>query len=448
MNFGNNINIRNSVVLVPRTNDPSSPVNGEIWYNSTLNKFRKYQDGVISDLDTTGSSTGISALKYVDQTPDNGTYGLLSGTVNGTNKIFTVSQGEYLTGKLEVYLNGIIQLQGATDEWVELNPAAGTFEFVTAPPIESIITVSYIIEEPVASTPTDNPVFTGSLTINSTTGGLLIPRMTTTQRNAISSPDVGLQIYNTTNQRLEIFDSFWGWIGVNNNNEHLEFSRFFTDFINSPVNNDGGGLTTASSGTGAGISSLTTASDLGDRPGIITLSTGTTTGRTGFISGFSYVYKSPNILMWESDIRINQLSNSTDGYALTLGFIPAVNTVTQRPAIMFVYDSEGALTANSGSPFWKIAANRSSPSVLNNYQLATGNITPSTGWTRLKIIVRDISSVPTAEFYIDETLVGSLTTQIPFEDAVRVGAYLSKNVGTTPATIDIDFVKVDYKISR
>jgi hypothetical protein len=40
------------------------------------------------------------------------------------------------------------------------------------------------------------------LDIASTTSGLLIPRMTTTQRNAITTPPNGLQIYNiTTNKK-------------------------------------------------------------------------------------------------------------------------------------------------------------------------------------------------------------------------------------------------------
>ena len=45
---------------------------------------------------------------------------------------------------------------------------------------------------------------------NSTTKGALLPRMTTTQRNAISSPATGLEIYNTTTGRKEVYNgSFW-----------------------------------------------------------------------------------------------------------------------------------------------------------------------------------------------------------------------------------------------
>lgn len=49
----------------------------------------------------------------------------------------------------------------------------------------------------------------------STTKGFLVPRMTTTQRNAISSPANGLQVFDTTLNRLMIYGGgFWGTIGA------------------------------------------------------------------------------------------------------------------------------------------------------------------------------------------------------------------------------------------
>lgn len=49
------------------------------------------------------------------------------------------------------------------------------------------------------------------LDVQSVTKGVLFPRMTTTQRDAISAPATGLVIYNTTTSRLEIYSSgTWG----------------------------------------------------------------------------------------------------------------------------------------------------------------------------------------------------------------------------------------------
>lgn len=51
------------------------------------------------------------------------------------------------------------------------------------------------------------------LGITSTTKGLLIPRMTTTQRDAIGSPSTGLMIYNTTDNEFQFFETTWQTIG-------------------------------------------------------------------------------------------------------------------------------------------------------------------------------------------------------------------------------------------
>jgi hypothetical protein len=62
------------------------------------------------------------------------------------------------------------------------------------------------------STTTSQPSADASavMDITSTTKGLLIPRMTTTQRDAIGTPATGLQLYNTTNNTNDTYDGV-GW---------------------------------------------------------------------------------------------------------------------------------------------------------------------------------------------------------------------------------------------
>ena len=51
--------------------------------------------------------------------------------------------------------------------------------------------------------------------VKSTVKGALLPRMTTTQRDAISSPATGLEIYNTTTNRKEVYNgTFWQGISM------------------------------------------------------------------------------------------------------------------------------------------------------------------------------------------------------------------------------------------
>ena len=59
------------------------------------------------------------------------------------------------------------------------------------------------------------PVASSLLELASTTRGFLLPRMTTTQRDAIGSPAAGLEIYNTTTNELQFFNgSIWQNTGV------------------------------------------------------------------------------------------------------------------------------------------------------------------------------------------------------------------------------------------
>jgi hypothetical protein len=59
-----------------------------------------------------------------------------------------------------------------------------------------------------------NPHVSALLDIQGTTGGLLIPRVTTAQRNEISSPANGLMVYNTTTNNLNYFKTGDGWTEV------------------------------------------------------------------------------------------------------------------------------------------------------------------------------------------------------------------------------------------
>jgi hypothetical protein len=56
---------------------------------------------------------------------------------------------------------------------------------------------------------TINPVATAALQISSTTQGFLPPVMTTTQKNAITSPATGLVVFDSTLGKLCVFSGTW-----------------------------------------------------------------------------------------------------------------------------------------------------------------------------------------------------------------------------------------------
>lgn len=87
-----------------------------------------------------GTNTGDDAsIPIVD-----GSGGTLTGLVNGSNTLFTVSNGAYISGQLKVYRNGVRQNKGASNDWVETTPASGTFTFNTAPLTGDYIEAEYI----------------------------------------------------------------------------------------------------------------------------------------------------------------------------------------------------------------------------------------------------------------------------------------------------------------
>jgi hypothetical protein len=63
----------------------------------------------------------------------------------------------------------------------------------------------------------NNPISSARMNVESTTQGVLIPRMTTAQINAIGSPATGLNVYNTTLQQPCFYDGS-GWRRVSHTN--------------------------------------------------------------------------------------------------------------------------------------------------------------------------------------------------------------------------------------
>jgi len=73
--------------------------------------------------------------------------------------------------------------------------------------VNSTNTVSF--DTPSLSIGTNSPNASAILLVESTTKGFLPPRMTTTQKNAISSPATGLVVFDTTLGKLCVYSSTW-----------------------------------------------------------------------------------------------------------------------------------------------------------------------------------------------------------------------------------------------
>jgi hypothetical protein len=89
-----------------------------------------------------GAGTNSSQIDSSSGTSDS--YGVLTGDINGVNKTFYVSASSYISGSLQVYLNGQLLTQGGLEDWSEGVIASGEFMLnIDAPIVGDIVIASY-----------------------------------------------------------------------------------------------------------------------------------------------------------------------------------------------------------------------------------------------------------------------------------------------------------------
>lgn len=87
----------------------------------------------------------------------------------------------------------------------------------------SFITLSTNAQVGIGTTAPDN---SSILDISSNTSGLLIPRMSTAERDAIASPAIGLMIYNTDSDLFQYFNSAsWIILTTSKSNRSVKYSN-------------------------------------------------------------------------------------------------------------------------------------------------------------------------------------------------------------------------------
>lgn len=118
-----------------------TPANGKVLTSDATGNAT-WQDGA------SGSTNYINYIATDQANLTGSGLGSLSGSVNGSNAAFTVSESVYAVNTLEVYLNGILQPLG--DAITQTNPSAGTFSFVTAPSTGDQIVANYQVYEAVS----------------------------------------------------------------------------------------------------------------------------------------------------------------------------------------------------------------------------------------------------------------------------------------------------------
>lgn len=258
-------------------------------------------------------------------------------------------------------------------------------------------------------------------------------------RDAIVSPPTGLTIYNTTRDRLEFYEPFWGWHPVALTPSAMR--DWGVEFIEDFHTSGQGTICWQQVPVNAG--SITNASGYF---GVITTSTGTNTNG-GFqyraAGPLSYIQFGGGQYRWDCRVRIPTNSDGTQTFQFIAGFWDNNAAVNQTDGIYFLYDSQGVSTGSAASGNWQIVTVSNS----NRTFTTTGTAIDNSNLQKLRI---DVNAAATSvTFYINDVSVGTHTTNIP-SGASRLtssGVYLQKSAGTTARTADIDYLYLKAKFT-
>ena len=281
------------------------------------------------------------------------------------------------------------------------------------------------------------------LEIRSTTRGFLIPRMTTTQRDAILTPTTGLQIFNSTEGYTEYYDSFWGWMPIANQNEWKRKwgSEYFNDFgVNNAFTGDGVFQTFPVNGG----SYNTSVSITGTYIGYMGLSTGVNTNGQNAIRtdlNFGRFWQLSHRVSLVSRLFIPTLSDVTDRYNVLFGISGGTNS-TVNSGCAFIYDEGGVGTGTTASPNWQIITATSS--VRTNF--VTSVPVAINTWYSFRI--ESNSTFTEIYYYINDVLVRTETTNIPTGVASSLPiASMTKTAGTTARILAVDYLGYKMKLN-
>lgn len=110
--------------------------------------------------------------------------------------IANASKGNFIlhkTGSTELFRAGVYY--NGSDEYYSINNAVTTIDCITVKKTGNNVGIGGVSNET-----------TAALQILGTTKGFLLPRLTTAQRNAITTPAIGLQVYNSTDNTIDFYN--------------------------------------------------------------------------------------------------------------------------------------------------------------------------------------------------------------------------------------------------
>jgi hypothetical protein len=208
----------------------------------------------------------------------------------------------------------------------------------------------------------------------------------------------------------------------------------FVNNINSPF------FISSGNGTGNTLSTLGVFDATGI--GISTLNQGTqTTGRSGVTSNNQTLLYFSSSVAWSYEARFylpTISNNATEGFKIFAGFMDTLPTSGAES----VDGAWIAYTDNENGGRWELVTSNNS----SRTRVDSGVTVAINTWYTLRVVVQPISGTLTAQYFINGSPVGNITTNLPITSARSTG-YGAHNAKITDVPVYIDYVEVKADIA-
>lgn len=290
-----------------------------------------------------------------------------------------------------------------------------------------------------------------AISTSNTRTALFLGAMTSTQRDALSSPTVGSLLYNTTTGVMEVYeDATWTWMpagGMGNTNWNNRYGfDYVRNFMN--VNNDAV-LAQSTPNSGLIVANQAPTGSTSEAGPICGLYTQTlANGRAAFISSIGTVILGSGLTMVEMRIYLPVLSNSTDRYVFYAGFSNNSAGIDPANGAGIFYDEGGVSAGSTATGNWQLSVSNNNTRTI----VATSVAVAATTYYKLRT---EINAAGTAvKFFINDVLVNpggtDITTNIPTGQTRSTGinVFMAKQVGTTSRGAFINALRFRQKYTN
>lgn len=264
---------------------------------------------------------------------------------------------------------------------------------------------------------------------------------TRAERDAIASPQASDRIFNTTDQRMEYYDSFFGWmpVGLHNSSYPDWGYSYSTELVNVIGEPWSQGPENGGTPVNQILNSLSPLSLFG--PSTSVNPTGGYAWKTG-----SYYRAASGKKRTETKVAMSILSNATDRYTFIFGYVTTTTALNQTDGMYFLYDEGGTSTGGSASPNWQCVCCRNG---ARTFLTTSIPVTDQTAASMQKLRIDDDGTGSNVKFYINGALVGTITTNVPNGAAVSLShqVRISKSTGTNNRVSYVDYMTLMEKFN-